>query len=53
MNVTALRILIWISGNTRKDSPRKENVHLKKRMVHIDEKMKESLKMVFSSAKCR
>ena len=30
MSVTKLRILIWISGNKRKDSFQKENVHLKK-----------------------
>jgi hypothetical protein len=37
-----MRMLRWISANTRKDSLRNEKIHLKIGMNPIDEKMRES-----------
>ena len=48
MSVAEIRMLRWISGNTQKDRIQNEEIRLKIAVVPIDEKMGESLEMVWS-----
>jgi hypothetical protein len=43
-----MRILIWMSGNTRKDKIRYEVIHSKSRVAAVEKKMKESCLRWFS-----
>ena len=42
LTVTEMRMLKWISGNTRKDEIPNEEIHLKTRVAPIDEKTRKS-----------
>jgi len=48
MRVAEMRMLWWISENTQKDGIQNEEICLKIGVAPIDEKMRESLEMVWS-----
>jgi hypothetical protein len=48
LSVLEMRILIWMSGNTRKDKIRNEVIHSKLRVAIVEKKMKEDCLRWFS-----